>query len=134
MVEEVLQVGHQRIRSHGQDVLQGPSLVVGGRLPHLDLDGPLRALADAGPQAVAGDLRDEPRLAVDHLQGPLGATAGAETAAIALRFENPDDLAFHSSLHASRIPHPPGDALTHIKAWRIPERKNTRRKSASVVQ
>ena len=51
-----------------------------------------RALAEARPQAVAEHVRHQARLAVDHLEGALGAGRHALAAAVAECFVNLDDV------------------------------------------
>lgn len=62
------------------------------RLPLLHGDGSLGALPQAGPQPVAIDIAYQAGLAVDYLDGPLGAGGHAEAAAGAFVRVYPDDV------------------------------------------
>ena len=95
---QVPQVGPQGGGAHGQDSRQGAGLVVRRRFPGLDGDGAAGTFANAGAQAVAGDLAHQPGLAFDHLQRALRAAFGAKAAAVTFRFVDSDDLAFHGGL------------------------------------
>jgi len=72
-------------------------LVEGGRLALDHLQRALRTLAQASTQAVAEDVADEPRLAVDEGDGALGAGGDALAAAVAARLVDLHDLADHSA-------------------------------------
>ncbi|MPM77258.1 hypothetical protein SDC9_124258 [bioreactor metagenome] len=63
-------------------------------------DRPLRTFADAGAEAVAKKIADQPRLAVDQLQRALLTVRNAQAAAVAFGFINLNDLAFHVRLLA----------------------------------
>jgi hypothetical protein len=71
-------------------------LIEGIRFPLFDGKGALRALADAGAQAVAENIAHQFGLAVDDFNGFFGAARHAQTAAGALFFIDFDDLAFHT--------------------------------------
>jgi len=68
---------------------------MGLRLALLDLGDALRAVAQAGAEAIAEEVAHQPRLAVDHLDCPLRAVGYAEAAAVALFMVNLDDFPLH---------------------------------------
>jgi len=65
-------------------VLFHRSLVKGVGIALLDADGILGAFTQAGPQAVAEVIGSQHRLAVDDLDGPLGAGGNTQAATVAL--------------------------------------------------
>ena len=63
-----------------------------GRLARFDADGPLGAMAQAGPQPVAEAVVEQLRLAVDDLDRALGAAWHALPAAVAQLLVDVDDF------------------------------------------
>jgi hypothetical protein len=62
------------------------------RHPLDHMEGVIRALSQAGPQAVAEFIGHDPGLSVDNLQGALRAGGDAEPAAVAFVFVDLNDL------------------------------------------
>jgi len=79
---EMLEVGLQGIHPLGQDGLEDGPLVVGCSLSSFQADGASRAFADAGPEAIAGELRNQSSLAIDELERSFRATSNAESTTI----------------------------------------------------
>ena len=104
----IIGIGAARlVRSlHAGEVLLRFVFVEGGGLALLDGDGVLRAVAQAGAQAVAVDFTHQAGLAVDHRDRTLGAARHALAAAVALRLVDPDHLACRHRQHSffSRSP------------------------------
>ena len=86
----------------GREVGHDRRLVEGDRLALDDGDGALRALAEAGAQAVAQGVGGEARLPVDERDGALGAGRDALAAAVALRLVDLDDLPEHGGALIAR--------------------------------
>ncbi len=80
-----------RLVPTGQMRLYG-GFVEGLRLSFLNSDGPLRAIAQAGPQAIAVLVLYQAGLAVDDLNRPFRTGRNAQSTAVALRFINLNDL------------------------------------------
>jgi hypothetical protein len=70
------------------DVGHDFALVVVFGFARYDGDGPFRAVAETRAEAVAHEVADEPGLAVDDLDGALGAVRDAERATGAFFFES----------------------------------------------
>lgn len=59
-------------------------------------------MADAGPQAVAEEITDEPGFIIDDLNGALGTIGDAESAAVAQLLVDPYDLSLGHDFPPSR--------------------------------
>jgi hypothetical protein len=66
--------------------------VIGHPFDHME--GVIRAVSQAGPQAVAEFIGHDPGFSVHDLQGALGAGGNAEPAAVAFVFIDLNDLSF----------------------------------------
>ena len=80
------------------DFRQHLPLVVGFGLPLHHADGLFRAMTDAGPQAVAEEIAEQPGLPVDDLQRSFGAARDAQTAPGAFLFVDFYDFSLHMLL------------------------------------
>jgi hypothetical protein len=79
----------------GGQVFLHRRLVKGVGLPLLHGDGVLRAFTEAGPETVAEVVGGEHCLAVDYLDGPLGAGGNAEPADVTFFRIDFDDFSQH---------------------------------------
>ena len=79
--------------------------IVRGRLSFLKGNGSCRALRQAVPHAVAVVVADQPCLSVHHCDRALVTGLGAEPAAVAFFFIDPNDLSDHAYLLCRRRRH-----------------------------
>ena len=95
MLLQMLQMGLDGVGALPDDVLHHLALIVGFGLPFDDLNRAQRTLADAGAKAIAEEVADQPRLAVDQLECPFRAVGDAFAAAVAFRFIDLDNFSLH---------------------------------------
>jgi hypothetical protein len=79
----------------GGDAFHYLPLVIWEGIPLLDCDGAFRTMPEAGSQAVAEEVADQPGLAVNDLERPFRTARNAQSATVALALVNANDFAPH---------------------------------------
>jgi hypothetical protein len=99
---KMVEVGADDVCALSDDIGHDLFFIIGCGFPFLDVDGPQRAGADTGAQAVAKKIGYQPGLAVDKLQGSFGAIGQTLSATVADILVDADYFSLHVNFLLAR--------------------------------